>query len=86
MADPVKKLLWFRKQMQDYRKKSSRYSNLLKKYNKNFDERLEKIRAFKNGLTVSNTDDIEHYYQMCYDACQDLQDFFKRLKAELQDK
>ena len=31
----------------------------------------------------SSTKDIDRYNQMCFDACQDLQDFSKRLKAKI---
>ncbi|MGN1135333.1 MAG: hypothetical protein ACI4SF_03845 [Oscillospiraceae bacterium] len=63
------------------RKKLSGYPDLLEKDNKALDERREKIRAFKNGLTTgSSTKDIDRNNQMCFDACQDLQDFSKRLK------
>ncbi len=54
------------------------------KYNKAFDERREKIRAFKGGLTAcSSTKAIDRYTQMCFDACQDLQDYSRQLKAEI---
>ena len=66
-----------------YRKKLFAYPEPLEKYNKAFDERHEIIRAFKSGLTVgSSTKDIDRYNQMCFDACQDLQDLSKRLKAK----
>ena len=70
--------------MQELPQEALQLSDLLEKYNKAFDERREKIRAFKSGLTVnSSTDDIDHYNQMCYDACQDLQDLAKRLKTAI---
>ena len=66
-----------------YRKKLSGYPDLLEKYNKAFDERREKIRAFKSGLTVnSSTKDIDRYNQMCFDACQDLQELARELKRK----
>ena len=85
MADPIKEAyLNFDNKCRSYRKKLSGYPDLLEKYNKAFDERREKIRAFKGGLTVnSSTKDIDRYNQMCFDACQDLQDFSKRLKAKI---
>ena len=84
MADPIKEAyLNFDNKCRSYRKKLSGYPDLLEKYNKAFDERREKIRAFKSGLTVnSSTKDIDRYNQMCFDACQDLQDLSKRLKAK----
>lgn len=86
MADPIKEAyLNFDNKCRSYRKKLSGYPDLLEKYNKAFDERREKIRAFKGGLTVSSsTKDIDRYNQMCFDACQDLQDLSKRLKAEIE--
>ena len=73
----------FDNKCRSYRKKLSGYPELLEKYNKAFDERREKIRAFKSGLTAgSSTKDIDRYNQMCFDACQDLQDLSKRLKAK----
>ena len=85
MADPIKEAyLNFDNKCRSYRKKLSGYPDLLEKYNKAFDERREKIRAFKGGLTVnSSTKDIDRYNQMCFDACQDLQDLSKRLKAKI---
>ena len=86
MADPIKETYFnFDNKCRSYRKKLSGYPELLEKYNKAFDERREKIRAFKSGLTVnSSTKDIDRYNQMCFDACQDLQDFSKRLKAKIE--
>ena len=83
MADPIKETyLNFDNKCRSYRKKLSGYPDLLEKYNKAFDERREKIRAFKSGLTVnSSTKDIDRYNQMCFDACQDLQDLAKQLKS-----
>ena len=85
MKDPIKEAyLNFDNKCRSYRKKLSGYPDLLEKYNKAFDERREKIRAFKSGLTVSSsTKDIDRYNQMCFDACQDLQDLSKRLKSKL---
>ncbi len=85
MADPIKETYFnFDNKCRSYRKKLLGYPDLLEKYNKAFDERREKIRAFKSGLTVnSSTDDIDRYNQMCFDACQDLQDLAKRLKAKM---
>ncbi|MCI7350216.1 MAG: hypothetical protein MSH60_05615 [Ruminococcus sp.] len=85
MADPIKEAyLNFDNKCRSYRKKLSGYPDLLEKYNKAFDERREKIRAFKSGLTAgSSTKDIDRYNQMCFDACQDLQDLSKRLKAKM---
>ncbi len=38
---------------------------------------------FKKCLTSrSNADDIDRYDQMCFDACQDLQDLAKELKKQ----
>lgn len=61
MADPIKEAyLNFDNKCRSYRKKFSGYPDLLEKYNKAFDERREKIRAFKGGLTVnSSTKDID---------------------------
>ena len=86
MADPIKEAyLNFDNKCRSYRKKLSGYPDILEKYNKAFDERREKIRAFKSGLTVnSSTKDIDRYNQMCFDACQDLQDLSKRLKAKIE--
>ena len=86
MADPIKEAyLNFDNKCRSYRKKLSGYPDLLEKYNKAFDERREKIRAFKSGLTVnSSTDDIDCYNQMCFYACQDLQDLSKRLYAKIE--
>ena len=65
-----------------YRKKLAGYSELLEKYNKTFDKQREKIRAFKSEFaSKSSPKDIEQYDQMCSDACVDLQDLAKRLKA-----
>ena len=74
----------FDNKCRSYRKKLSDSPELLEKYNKTFDEHREKIRAVKRGLTVkSNPDDIDRYNRMCFDACQDLQDLAKRLKAKM---
>lgn len=85
MADPIKEAyLNFDNKCRSYRKKLSDSPELLEKYNKAFDGHREKIRAFKSGLTVnSSTKDIDRYNQMCFDACQDLQDLAKRLKAKM---
>ncbi|MBP0965663.1 MAG: hypothetical protein J5999_10315 [Oscillospiraceae bacterium] len=57
--------------------------SLQERCSKAFDEQREKIRAFKSGLTAgSSNKDIDRYNQMCFDACQDLQDPAKRLKAK----
>ena len=82
MADPIKEAyLNFDNKCRSYRKKLSNSPELLEKYNKAFDEYREKIRAVKRGLTVkSGSDDIDHYHQMCFDACQDLQDLARELK------
>ncbi len=82
MTDPIKEAYFnFDNKCRSYRKKLSGYPDLLEKYNKAFDERREKIRAFKGGLTVnSSTDDIDCYNQMCFDACQDLA---KQLKCKI---
>ena len=56
---------------------------LLEKYNAAFDGFHEKIRAVKKGLTSrSSADDIDRYNQMCFDACQDLQELAKELKKQ----
>ena len=85
MKDPIKEAyLNFDNKCRSYRKKLSDSPELLEKYNKAFDGHREKIRAVKRGLTVkSGSDDIDHYHQMCFDACQDLQDLSKRLKAKV---
>ena len=85
MKDPIKEAyLNFDNKCRSYRKKLSGYPELLEKYNRAFDGHREKIRAVKRGLTVnSNSDDIDRYNQMCFDACQDLQDLSKRLKAKV---
>ena len=85
MKDPIKEAyLNFDNKCRSYRKKLSGYPELLEKYNEAFDGHREKIRAFKRGLTVKScSDDIDHYHQMCFDACQDLQDLSKRLKAKV---
>ena len=82
MKDPIKEAyLNFDNKCRSYRKKLSDSPELLEKYNKAFDGHREKIRAVKRGLTVkSSSDDIDHYHQMCFDACQDLQDLAKQLK------
>ena len=65
------------------RKKHSDSPKLLEKYNTAFDGFREKIRAVKKGLTSrSSADDIDRYNQMCFDACQDLQDLAKELKKQ----
>ena len=85
MKDPIKEAyLNFDNKCRSYRKKLSDSPELLEKYNRAFDEHREKIRAVKRGLTVNSTsDDIDNYNQMCFDACQDLQDLSKRLKAKV---
>ena len=66
-----------------YRKKLSDSPELLEKYNAAFDGFREKIRAVKKGLTSrSSADDIDRYNQMCFDACQDLQDLARELKKQ----
>ena len=85
MKDPIKEAyLNFDNKCRSYRKKFSDSPELLEKYNMAFDEHREKIRAVKRGLTVnSSSDDIDRYNQMCFDACQDLQDLAKQLKAKV---
>lgn len=84
MADPIKETYFnFDNKCRSYRKKLAGYPELLEKYNKAFDKQREKIRAFKSGLTSkSSPEDIDRYNQMYFDACQDLQDYSKRLKAK----
>ncbi len=84
MKDPIKEAyLNFDNKCRSYRKKLSDSPELLEKYNKAFDGHREKIRAVKRGLTVkSSSDDIDRYNRMCFDACQDLQDFSKQLKLQ----
>ena len=84
MKDPIKEAyLNFDNKCRSYRKKLSDSPELLEKYNKAFDEHREKIRAVKRGLTVkSRSDDIDRYNRMCFDACQDLQNFSKQLKLQ----
>ena len=66
-----------------YRKKLSDSPEMLEKYNAAFDGFREKIRAVKKGLTYrSSADDIDRYDQMCFDACQDLQDLARELKKQ----
>lgn len=86
MKDPIKEAyLNFDNKCRSYRKKLSDSPELLEKYNKAFDEHREKIWAVKRGLTVkSSFDDIDRYNRMCFDACQDLQDLSKRLKAKIE--
>ena len=83
MKDPIKEAyLNFDNKCRSYRKKLSDSPELLEKYNKAFDERREKIRVVKRGLTVKScSDDIDRYNRMCFDACQDLQDLAKQLRA-----
>ena len=85
MKDPIKEAyLNFDNKCRSYRKKLSDSPELLEKYNMAFDEHREKIRAVKRGLTVkSSSDDIDRYNRMCFDACQDLQDLAKQLKARV---
>lgn len=85
MADQIKEAYFnFDNKCRSYCKELSGCPDLLEKYNKAFDERREKIRAFKSSLTVNSiTQNIDRYNQMCYDACQDLQDYSRRLKAEI---
>lgn len=85
MKDPIKEVYFnFDNKCRSYRKKISGYPELLEQYNKAFDKRREKIRAVKSSLTEnSNADEIDHYNQMSFDACQDLQDFSKRLKGKI---
>ena len=84
MADPIKEVyLNFDNKCRSYRKKLSDSPELLEKYNAAFDGFREKIRAVKKGLTSrSSADDIDLYNQMCFDACQDLQDLAKELKKQ----
>ena len=84
MKDPIKEAyLNFDNKCRSYRKKLSDSPELLEKYNKAFDGHREKIRAVKRGVTVkSSSDDIDRYNRMCFDACQDLQDFSKQLKLQ----
>ena len=85
MKDPIKEACFnFDNKCRSYRKKLSGYPELLEKYNMAFDEHREKIRAVKHRLTVKScSDDIDRYNRMCFDACQDLQDLSKRLKAKV---
>ena len=85
MKDPIKEAYFnFDNKCRSYRKKLSGYPELLEKYNMAFDEHREKIRAVKHRLTVKScSDDIDRYNRMCFDACQDLQDLSKRLKAKV---
>ena len=84
MADPIREVyLNFDNKCRSYRKKLSDSPELLEKYNAAFDGFREKIRAVKKGLTSrSSADDIDRYNQMCFDACQDLQDLAKALKKQ----
>ena len=83
MSDPIKEAyLNFDNKCRSYRKKLSAYPELLEKYNLAFNERREKIRAVKRGLTSkSSVKDIDRYTQMCFDACEDLRDYAKMLKG-----
>ena len=59
-------------------KKLSPYPESLEKYNLAFNERREKIRAVKSGLTSkSSVKDIERYTQICFDACENLRELKK---------
>ena len=56
---------------------------LLEKCNAAFIGFREKIRAVKKGITSrSSAGVIDCYNQMCFDACQDLQDLAKELKKQ----
>ena len=83
MKDPIKEAyLNFDNKCRSYRKKLSDSPELLEKYNKAFDEHRKKIRTVKRGLTVKScSDDIDRYNWICFDACQDLQDLAKQLRA-----
>ena len=84
MADPIREVyLNFDNKCRSYRKKLSDSPELLEKYNAAFDGFREKIRAVKKGLTSrSSADDVDRYNQMCFDACQDLQDLAKEFKKQ----
>ena len=80
----LKTYLNFDNKCRSYRKKLSDSPKLLEKYNAAFDGFRKKIRAVKKGLTSrSSADDIDRYNQMCFDACQDLQDLTRKLKIRV---
>ena len=84
MSDLIKEAyLNFVNKCRRYRKKLSAYPELLEKYSLAFNERREKIRAVKRGLTSkSNVKDIDCYTQMCFDACEDLREVERVLKKQ----